>query len=96
MPRATIARWLVAAALLLWAALAAAASFTGKVVKVSDGDTITVLDSENKRIRVRINGIYAPEMGRKPVPGQPYGDKTRQHLIVLAKARRPHTNEHSH
>ena len=61
-----------------------------------DGDTITVLDSENKRIRVRINGIDAPEKGRKPVPGQPYGDMTRQHLIVLTKARRPHTNEHSH
>jgi endonuclease YncB( thermonuclease family) len=87
MPCATIIRSFLSAVLLLWAALAAGESFTGKVVNVSDGDTVTVLDSDNKRIRVRINGIDAPEKGRKPVPGQPYGDKARLNMVELAKGK---------
>jgi endonuclease YncB( thermonuclease family)/methylphosphotriester-DNA--protein-cysteine methyltransferase len=33
----------------------------GKVVKVSDGDTITVLDKENREHKIRFQGIDAPE-----------------------------------
>jgi endonuclease YncB( thermonuclease family)/methylphosphotriester-DNA--protein-cysteine methyltransferase len=33
----------------------------GKVVRVSDGDTITVLDADNKQHRIRFQGIDAPE-----------------------------------
>ena len=33
----------------------------GKVVKVSDGDTITVLDKDNKQHKIRFQGIDAPE-----------------------------------
>ncbi len=33
----------------------------GKVVKVSDGDTITVLDKDNKQYKIRFQGIDAPE-----------------------------------
>jgi endonuclease YncB( thermonuclease family)/methylphosphotriester-DNA--protein-cysteine methyltransferase len=33
----------------------------GKVVKVSDGDTITVLDKENRQHKIRFQGIDAPE-----------------------------------
>jgi len=33
----------------------------GKVVKVADGDTITVLDKDNKQHRIRFQGIDAPE-----------------------------------
>jgi endonuclease YncB( thermonuclease family)/methylphosphotriester-DNA--protein-cysteine methyltransferase len=33
----------------------------GKVVRVSDGDTITVLDKDNKQHRIRFQGIDAPE-----------------------------------
>jgi endonuclease YncB( thermonuclease family)/methylphosphotriester-DNA--protein-cysteine methyltransferase len=33
----------------------------GKVVKISDGDTITVLDKENKQHKIRFQGIDAPE-----------------------------------
>jgi micrococcal nuclease len=64
-----------------------AESFIGKVINVSDGDTITVLDSENKRIRVRIDGIDAPEKGHKGVPGQPYGEQARQHMVEIAKGK---------
>lgn len=36
----------------------------GKVVKVSDGDTLTILDSTNTQIRVRLYGIDCPEHGQ--------------------------------
>ena len=48
-----------------------------------------MLDSENKRIRVRVNGIDSPEKARKPVPGQPYAEQARKHLIERAKGKRP-------
>ncbi|GJL55807.1 MAG: endonuclease [Nitrospirales bacterium] len=37
------------------------ADFTGKVIKVYDGDTITVLNEQNETIKIRLNGIDAPE-----------------------------------
>ena len=46
----------------------------GKVVKVSDGDTITVLDKDNAQHKVRFYGIDAPEKS------QPYGKKSRKNL----------------
>jgi len=36
----------------------------GKVVRVADGDTITILDSSNTQVRVRLYGIDAPEKGQ--------------------------------
>ncbi len=36
-------------------------SFTGKVVRVIDGDTIEVLTDDNKPVRVRLEGIDCPE-----------------------------------
>lgn len=42
-------------------ATAAQADFVGKVVRISDGDTITVLNNNNEQIRVRFNQIDAPE-----------------------------------
>jgi len=42
---------------------AAASVLEGTVVKVADGDTITVLDSNKQQHRVRIAGIDAPEKG---------------------------------
>lgn len=36
----------------------------GKVIRVADGDTITVLDSTNTQIRVRLYGIDCPENGQ--------------------------------
>jgi endonuclease YncB( thermonuclease family) len=40
---------------------AAAATLPGRVVGVSDGDTVTVLDAGNHRLRIRLSGIDAPE-----------------------------------
>ena len=36
-------------------------TLTGRVVRVADGDTITVLDSSNTQHRIRLEGIDAPE-----------------------------------
>jgi endonuclease YncB( thermonuclease family) len=32
-----------------------------RVVRVSDGDTFTGLDAENRQVKVRLHGIDAPE-----------------------------------
>lgn len=37
---------------------------SGKVVRVADGDTITILDSDNTQTRVRFYGIDCPEIGQ--------------------------------
>ena len=38
-----------------------AADLRGRVVAVSDGDTVTVLDAERRQYKVRLAGIDAPE-----------------------------------
>jgi len=47
---------------------------TGKVVKIADGDTLTILDGANTQHRIRLAGIDAPEKG------QPFGTKSREAL----------------
>ncbi len=49
----------------------------GFVVKVSDGDTITVLDSAKTQHRIRLNGIDAPESH------QAFGNVSRRALAEL-------------
>lgn len=60
--------------LILSYSMAAAAEFTGKVVKISDGDTITILDNDQVQRKVRLDGIDAPEKG------QAFGTRARQQL----------------
>src|SRR5690242_12545637 len=36
-------------------------TLTGRVVRIADGDTITVLDATNAQHRIRLQGIDAPE-----------------------------------
>jgi micrococcal nuclease len=47
---------------------------SGKVVKIADGDTLTILDSANTQHKIRLAGIDAPEKG------QPFGTKAREAL----------------
>lgn len=54
-----------------------AAQLQGKVVGVSDGDTITVLEDGRNRHHVRLTGIDAPEKN------QPFGQVSKQSLSNL-------------
>jgi endonuclease YncB( thermonuclease family) len=57
---------------------ATAVSFTARVVAITDGDTLTVLDEQNQQHTIRLAEIDAPERR------QPWGDRSRQHLSALA------------
>ncbi len=54
-----------------------AASFVGKVVGVTDGDTITVLDAANVQYKIRLAGIDAPEKS------QAFGQRSKEHMSML-------------
>jgi len=70
----------VLGAALLFAFTVHAEEFTGRVVGVADGDTITVLAGVEPR-RVRLAGIDAPEKG------QPFGRRAKQAVSRLAAGR---------
>lgn len=53
-------RWLIPL-LLLWSFSASASTLVGKVVGVTDGDTVTVLDEQRQQHKIRLAGIDAPE-----------------------------------
>jgi endonuclease YncB( thermonuclease family) len=53
----------------------------GRVVSVGDGDSLTLLDAAQRRHRIRLEGIDAPELG------QAHGRAARQHLAGLAARR---------
>ena len=61
----------------LCACPAQAEILSGKVVKIADGDTLTLLDRSKQQHKVRLIGIDAPE--RK----QPFGTVSRQNLAHL-------------
>jgi endonuclease YncB( thermonuclease family) len=49
----------------------------GRVIRVADGDTITILDANNRQLRVRLATIDAPEAQ------QDFGQRARQNLNEL-------------
>ena len=61
-------------ALCLCLSASGAGTFTGKVTGVTDGDTITVVTSDKRQYKVRLEGIDSPEAK------QPSGDKAKQAL----------------
>ena len=71
-------RGFIAAVAVLLAQSAIAAEIVGRVVGVSDGDTLTVLTGANRQVRVRLAEIDTPESG------QPYGSRAKQTLSDLA------------
>lgn len=60
--------------LILFTVLCFGADLNGRVVKVADGDTITLLTAEKKQIKIRLYGIDAPEKK------QAFGEKSRNFL----------------
>jgi endonuclease YncB( thermonuclease family) len=55
----------------------ALADIHGRVVSVTDGDTVRILSADKTEHRVRLTGIDAPERG------QPFGTASRDHLSSL-------------
>ena len=64
----------VFAALLCISLSAHAGILTGKVVRVADGDTLTILDSAQQQHKIRLSGIDAPEKA------QAFGQRSKQSL----------------
>jgi len=50
---------------------------TGRVVRIADGDTVSLLDKSNRQHKVRLYGIDTPERG------QPYGKEAKNVLARL-------------
>ena len=55
-----------------------AETLIGRIVSISDGDTLTLLDENNSRHRIRLAGIDAPEKN------QDFGQKSKTSLSALA------------
>lgn len=58
-----------------------ASQISGKVVNVSDGDTIILLVNNSETIKVRLSEIDAPEKN------QPWGNKSKQALSILVASK---------
>jgi len=70
-------RYLVVLGLLVQSGQILADTIEGRVVGVSDGDTITVLDARRKQHKIRLAGIDAPESK------QAFGQASKKHLSDL-------------
>ena len=78
---------LAATGIALAISLSASADFTGKVVAVADGDSITVLRMR-EQVKVRLVEIDAPERA------QPYGNRSKQALTGLVRGEEVRVVEH--
>jgi endonuclease YncB( thermonuclease family) len=70
-------RFTVFILLLASCASSSAATLTGRVVRVTDGDTIVILSVGNVQHKIRLQGIGAPERS------QAFGNKSREHLSEM-------------
>jgi len=67
-------RILLIALALSCSAFAYAETIYGRVIAVSDGDTLTILDASNSQIKIRLDAIDAPEKN------QAFGNRAKQQL----------------
>lgn len=65
----------------IFSSMVMAESMQGRIVAVTDGDTLTLLDQENQVHTVRLLGIDSPEKG------QNFGQVAKQQLAILAFGR---------
>jgi len=61
----------------LWRSPLLADNLSGRVIKIADGDTLTLLDASNTQHKIRLSGIDAPERG------QAFGTVSGDHLGKL-------------
>ncbi len=80
-----VIRWISIAAILalglFYALVVAAEELSGKVIRVADGDTLTLRTAQPLDYQVRIAGIDAPEKR------QPFGTKSRESLSSMVAGR---------
>lgn len=79
--------------LCLWFSLFAALpvlaeTLSGRVVRVADGDTVTLLDERHQTHKVRLSGIDAPEKK------QAFGERARHSLLDLVQGKQVMVNTH--
>ncbi len=69
----------------LWFFLSSSSAYAGdfqaQVIHIADGDTITVLNDTNEKIKIRLNGIDCPEKA------QAYGNTAKQFTKDLVHGR---------
>lgn len=61
---------------------ASATTFTGKVIDISDGDTLTILTQSNEKVKIRLAGIDCPETF------QVHGEAAKQYLASQVEGKR--------
>lgn len=66
----------------LWLGVLHAGELVGRVVGVTDGDTVTVLDDQLTQHKIRLTGIDAPEKA------QAFGQRSKEALSSLVFSRR--------
>ena len=71
----------LAVCLALLSVAAPAETIVGRVVGVTDGDTVVVLDAGNRQHKIRLGAIDAPEKA------QPFGQRAKQNLSLLVFGR---------
>ena len=76
--------------LLLFPIVVSADTLIGKVVKITDGDTLVVLDAGNTQHKIRLSGIDAPESN------QPFGKRSKEALSALVAGQRVEVDWHKH
>ena len=81
LPLMRLAFSLMVMTMLVWAPQAWAETLTGKVVRVTDGDTITLLVDGRRQYKIRLGEIDAPE------GGQPFGRAAKRMLSDLVFGR---------
>lgn len=80
-PLATARSAILLLALAVPCAAALADTIVGRIVGITDGDTLVLLDTANRQHSIRLAGIDSPEKG------QDFGDKARSQLSALAFGR---------
>jgi len=59
----------------------AASTVTGRVIHVSDGDTLIIEKDNGQQMTIRLWGVDTPETGKDGQEGQPYGPRAKDFVV---------------